>query len=223
MIKIVGICGSPRKQSTYYALEQALEAAKAEGDVEVELISLQGKKINPCMACNKCVRDNSPICTVWQDDATPELQKVLDADGLIFASPVYEMCPTPQMSAFLSRFRGGWVVLSKNPDAHAKQVGGCIAVGGTRNGGQEHVINSLMGWFHTNGYTPANGGLCMYAGASVWSQDKGAEGAAADEEGMIRCRRLGQKVARLAKALKDTDVFDTPPIKVFELSKVEKN
>lgn len=223
MIKVIGICGSPRKQSTYHSLEQALEAAKAEGDVEVELISLQGKKINPCIACNKCIRDNSPICTLYKDDATDELQKVLDADGLIFASPVYEMGMTPQMSAFLSRFRGGWVVLSENPDLFAKKVGGAIAVGGTRNGGQEQVLKSLMGWFHTNGITPANGGLCMYEGACVWSHDKGAAGAAEDTEGMIRCRRIGQKVARLAKALKDTTVFDTPPIKVFTIDKVEKN
>lgn len=221
MVKILGICGSPRKQATYYALEQALDAAKAEG-TEVELVSLSGKKVNPCCACNKCIRDNSPICTLWKDDASSLLQKVQDADGLILASPVYNMCPTPLMAAFLSRFRGGWVVLSENPDLFAKKVGGCIAVGGTRNGGQENTINNMMGFFHTNGITPANGGLCMYAGASVWSGDKGAEGAAADEEGMIRCRRIGQKVARLAKALKDTDVFDTPPIKVFSISKVEK-
>ena len=222
MVKIIGVCGSPRKQASYYALGQALEAAKAEGDVEVELISLQGKKFSPCIACNKCIRDDSPICTLYKDDITDILPKILEADGLILASPVYEMCPTPQMSGFLSRFRGGWVVLSKNPDLFARKVGGCIAVGGTRNGGQEHTIKSLMGWFHTNGWTTANGGLCMYEGAAVWSQDKGAEGAAADEEGMIRCRRLGQKVARLAKALKETDQFDTPPIKVFSIEKVEK-
>ena len=223
MVKILGICGSPRKQSTYYALQQALEAAEAEGDVDVELVSLQGKKFNPCIACNKCIRDNSPICTLYKDDITPYLEKFHEADGIILASPVYEMCPTPQMSAFLSRFRGGWVVLSKNPDLFAKKVGGAIAVGGTRNGGQEHCIKSLMGFFHTNGYTPANGGLCMYEGACVWSQDKGAEGAKEDVEGMIRCRRLGQKVARLAKSLKDTKEFDETPIQVFNLEKVEKN
>lgn len=225
MLKIIGICGSPRKKATYRALEEAMNAVKAEGgdEVETEIISLQGKKCNPCLACNKCIRDNSPICTLYKDDVTDELQKILDCDGLILASPVFEMCPTPQIMSFLSRFRGGWVVLSENPDLFAKKVGGAIAVGGTRNGGQENVVRCLNSWFHTQGWTPVNGGLCMYEGACVWSQDKGAEGAEADEEGMIRCRRLGQKVYRMAKALQNTDVFDTAPIKVFNLEKVEKN
>lgn len=223
MVKILGICGSPRKQSTLHSLNVALEAAKAEGDVEIELVSLAGKKLNPCIACNKCIRDNSAICTLYDDDITDTLKKFHEADGIILASPVYEMCPTPQMSAFLSRFRGGWVLLSENPDLFANKVGGAIAVGGTRNGGQEHCIKSLMGFFHTNGYTPVNGGLCMYEGACVWSQDKGAEGAAQDIEGMIRCQRLGQKVAKMAKALKNSTEFENAPIKVFNLDKVEKN
>lgn len=222
MVKILGICGSPRKAATYYALEQALAAAKAEGDVEVEILSLQGMKISPCVACNKCVRENSTICTLWKDDVTPYLQKIRGADGLILASPVYSMSPTPQILALLSRFRGGWVELSKNPDIYADKAGGCIAVGGTRNGGQENVIRCLMGWFHTNGITPVNGGLCMYEGACVWSHDKGAEGAAEDTEGMIRCRRLGQKVARMTKALSGTKEFETPPIKVFDIASVKE-
>ena len=218
MVKIVGICGSPRKAATYYALEKALGAAAREGDVETELISLRGKTVTPCIACNKCVRDVSPVCTLHKDDVTDLLPRVLEADGLILASPVYSMAPTPQMMAFLSRFRGTWVVLNKNPDAFAHIAGGAITVGGTRNGGQESVIKTLMGWFHTQGLTPVNGGLCMYEGACVWSQDKGAEGAAADEQGILRCERIGQKVARMAKVLKGSAEFDEPPIKVFEMT-----
>ena len=43
MVKILGICGSPRRKSCYKALETALEAAKnAEEGVEGELVELQG-------------------------------------------------------------------------------------------------------------------------------------------------------------------------------------
>ena len=56
MIKVVGVCGSPRKKSMYTALQAALDAAKATGnDVEVELIELRGRKINCCIHCNKNV------------------------------------------------------------------------------------------------------------------------------------------------------------------------
>ena len=65
MIKVVGVCGSPRKKSMYTALQAALDAAKATGnDVEVELIELRGRKINCCIHCNKCLRDGSDRCSV---------------------------------------------------------------------------------------------------------------------------------------------------------------
>jgi multimeric flavodoxin WrbA len=207
MIKILGISGSPRMESTAYAVKEALKAAEATGDVETEFISLKGKKINPCIHCNKCIRDGKIICTLWEDDATQLLEKVHEADGLIIGSPVYGMGITPQLCAFMSRFRGTYGVLKDNPDYFAKQVGAAIAVGGTRNGGQECTINVIHGFFSTHGITPANGSVCTYTGASVWSQDKGEQGAREDEIGMTRCRRIGEKVAKLAKALKDTKEF----------------
>ena len=40
MVKIIGICGSPRRKSSYAALREALDGALETGDVEVELIEL---------------------------------------------------------------------------------------------------------------------------------------------------------------------------------------
>ena len=47
-----------------------------------------------------------------------------------------------------------------------------------------------------------NGGLGIYAGAAVWSQDRMAEGAAEDVKGMESARMIGKKLALTAKALK---------------------
>ena len=48
MVKILGICGSPRRKSAYTALLAALEAARDSGEqVETELVELRGRKINP--------------------------------------------------------------------------------------------------------------------------------------------------------------------------------
>lgn len=202
MIKILGICASPRIESTAYAVTEALRAAEATGDVETELITLKGKKMNFCIHCNKCVREGKTVCTLWDDDITPLLHKVHEADGLILGSPVYAMNMTPQLCTFLSRFRGTYVVLKDDQDYYAKQVGGAIAVGGTRNGGQENTIIAINNFYNTHGITPANGALCTYAGACVWSKDQGAKGAAEDEVGLANCRRIGEKVAKMAKALK---------------------
>ena len=80
--------------------------------------------------------------------------------------------------------------------------GAALAVGGTRNGGQECAINTILGFYHTQGMPVVNGGLGVYAGAAVWSQDRMAEGAAEDEKGMENARAIGRRLALTAKALK---------------------
>ena len=82
-------------------------------------------------------------------------------------------------------------------------AGAALAVGGTRNGGQECAINTLLGWFHTQGMTVVNGGLGVYAGAAVWSQDRMAQGAAEDEKGMANVKTVAQRLALIATALKN--------------------
>ena len=53
MIKILGICGSPRRKSAYTALKTALEAVEKSGEeVQTELVELRGKKMNLCIHCN---------------------------------------------------------------------------------------------------------------------------------------------------------------------------
>ena len=56
MTKLLFVCGSARKASTAYAIEEAKRAAEAVEDVEVDVLYLHGKKIAPCMGCNACVR-----------------------------------------------------------------------------------------------------------------------------------------------------------------------
>ena len=43
MVKILGICGSPRRKSSYTALSAALKEAEAQGDVQTELVELYGR------------------------------------------------------------------------------------------------------------------------------------------------------------------------------------
>ena len=70
MVKILGICGSPRRKSSYTALSAALKEAEAQGDVQTELVELRARKMQPCVHCNKCLRDESDRCTVFTDDMT---------------------------------------------------------------------------------------------------------------------------------------------------------
>lgn len=200
MVKIIGICGSPRRKSSYAALREALDGALETGDVEVELIELRARKLNFCIHCNKCLREDAVRCTVYEDDMTPLYEKIYQADGMIIASPVYEMNITAQLAAFFNRFRPTWNIIKKDPTFFNRKVGAAIAVGGTRNGGQEGALNAILGFYHTQGMVVCNGGAGTYAGASLWNPGDGS-GEMDDPEGLKRARALGAKMADLTKRL----------------------
>lgn len=198
MYKIIGVCGSPRRKSSYKALLTALASAEATVDVEVELIELRARKISFCIHCNKCIRDNAPRCTVYDDDMTELYDKVYEADGMIISSPVYEMNITAQLATFFNRFRPTWNIIKNNPDFFSNKVGAAIAVGGTRNGGQEMAINAIHGFYHTQGIVVCNGGPGVYAGASLWNMGDGS-GAFDDTLGIENAKVIGKRLAELTK------------------------
>jgi len=99
-MKLVGISCSPRKNGNSDILVQAaLEKAKEEG-AEVEFISLAGETIKPCDACYVCRTKGE--CHI-QDDMTPLYDKMAQADGLIFGSPVYFWNVSAQAKALIDR------------------------------------------------------------------------------------------------------------------------
>ena len=205
MVKILGICGSPRRKSSYTALQAALEAAKAQGDVEVELVELRARNMKLCVHCNKCLRDESDRCTVFNDDMTELYDKFYEADGVIIASPVYEMSVTAQLSTLFSRFRSAWMISVKDPYFFTKKVGSAIVVGGTRNGGQEFALQTIVNFYNTQGITVCNGGSGIYAGAALWNPGDGS-GQMNDEWGMENARALGKKTAIMAKIMKNAEI-----------------
>jgi len=202
VVKILGVCGSPRTGATEYVIKEALKEASKVKDVQVELITLKGKKINFCIHCDKCVKQEADYCVIFDDDMTDLYQPFYHADGYIVASPVYNMNVTGQLATFFNRFRPNYTILKKNPDYFSSRVGGAIAVGGTRNGGQEQTINAILGFYYTQGIMTVSGGLGTYHGASVWSKDKKALGAQEDLEGLENARKIGRKVAEAARLIK---------------------
>ncbi len=65
---------------------------------------------------------------------------IFHSDGFILGSPVYQMSVTAQMQAFINRLRPLGHNITKGH--WATKVGGAIAVGGMRNGGQETTLES---------------------------------------------------------------------------------
>jgi len=199
MVKVLGICGSPRKAATEYTLQRSLDAAASVAGVETEMITLRGKKLGFCIHCDKCLRENANYCLLHaDDDMTPLYDTFYAADAYIIASPVYEMNVTAQLATFFNRFRMTYGVLKNNPNYFQHKLGSAIAVGGTRNGGQEQTIAAIHGFYNTQGMTIVNGGLGIYAGVSVWSRDRKEEGAKEDTAGMENAEKLGRRIAEMA-------------------------
>lgn len=193
MVKLLGICASPRKAATEYVLTQALEAAQeAFPEIEIELVALRGKRIAPCNDCRYCKRESTFCCI--KDDMQPLLEKMIAADGLLIASPVYAMGATPQLHALASRMRPA---AHCYPGALRNKFAAAIAVGGTRNGGQECAVTDIINLFGTRSINIVTNERRGYTGGKVWSQDNGAEGAAADEIGLKTCTDLAKKLAEV--------------------------
>lgn len=105
MKRVVAVNGSPRKGMTQGRLEE-IRALLADHDIEVEIISLRGKKINDCAGCERCVRQTG-VC-VQKDDAPEILERLQAADGFILASPVYVMNVTGKLKSLIDK-TASWV------------------------------------------------------------------------------------------------------------------
>jgi multimeric flavodoxin WrbA len=76
-----------------------LAGAKDAG-AEVDLIDLSDLQIVPCTACESCSLDGT---CVFADDFSAAYDRMLDADGLVLASPVYVDNVSGQMKVFIDR------------------------------------------------------------------------------------------------------------------------
>lgn len=193
MAKIFALCGSPRKSSTEHVLLTALESLQGKEGIETEYDTLRGKKIAPCNGCGFCKKNKTWCCL--QDDFQELLDRFVKADAYLIGSPVYCYSSTPQLAAFFSRMRPLFHVY---PEMMREKLGSAIAVGGTRNGGEEAAVNNMLNMMMARGINIVCNEVYGYAGGFVWSQDHGAEGVDADEIGMAGVKKLANKLADLA-------------------------
>lgn len=199
-VKIIGISGSPRKGSTQYCVQEALKTAGEIAKVSTEFIDLRGKTINFCIHCNRCVKNGFQYCPAFDDDMNDFYPIMMEGDGFIVGSPVYQMTVSGQLQAFFNRLRPIAPLIQKGH--WASRVGGAIAVGGTRHGGQETTLETILNFFFCTGMVAVSGGIYAYNGGAIWSQDKKEEGAKEDLVGMETVRVVARRVVFTAKMMK---------------------
>ena len=140
-MKFVGILGSAREGgNTDVLLNVALEEAK-EGGVFVDKISLKDKSIAPCDGCMGCTKTGK--CVI-DDDAQDIYSKMLESDGIIWATPVYFWSMTGQTKTLMDRT---YALLYPKLQL-ASKVGGLITVAGSR--GCMNTANIFHMYFNYN-------------------------------------------------------------------------
>lgn len=105
MVRVVGIFGSPRRDgNSDILLNRALEGAES-GGAAVERIIIRDLKIAPCNSCGGCWEKGD--CVI-DDDMQKMYAKLVSADGIVVASPLYFMGVSAQMKAFIDRCQAFW-------------------------------------------------------------------------------------------------------------------
>ena len=130
-MRVLGIMGSPRlKGNTDLLLDEALRGAQSQG-AEVEKIIVDKLNIAPCREYYGCLKDGNCVVRDDMDDIYP---KLLNADRVIVASPIFFYGLTSQIKALIDRSQAIWArkyILKQNlPESGRK--GAFIAVGATR-------------------------------------------------------------------------------------------
>ncbi|NQT03759.1 MAG: flavodoxin family protein [Planctomycetes bacterium] len=196
-MKIIGINCSPRKgQTTQKSLEVCLKAVHNEsGDIETDIIEIADLDVRGCLGCGYCKKQ---LKCKQEDDFNSLIPVLSDEEvaGIIIATPVYLGTMTSQCKAFLDRT----IVLARNGSLLRNKVGGVLAVGGVRNGGQELTIQVVQAAMFCHDMVCVGGGTkaAHFGAALVSNEQKGIE---CDEIGIETARDIGRRVTGLAMLL----------------------
>jgi multimeric flavodoxin WrbA len=158
--KVLGIYGSPRRGgNTDVLLDEALKGAKEAG-AKVESFRVCDFRITPCRGCHDCAKKG--ICVI-KDEMQRIYPRLLEADVVILASPIYFYGVTGWTKALIDRCQALWArKYTLNDPALGEQSprrkGFFISVGGTKGQrlfeGAEYTVKYFFDAFNTS-YTGA--------------------------------------------------------------------
>lgn len=180
-MRIVAICGSPHglRGNTGRLLDEVTAGVREEGG-DVELVTLSGVTVKPCVGCDTChIRGECPI----NDDFADLRKALLASDAFILASPNYIFSVTAQLKAFMDRCCGLIHCL-----ALEGKYGAVVETSG--GGGDDEVLDYLRRFV---------GSLGAYYVGEVGSPAAGPRTFPDEEALFARARVLGRELCRSAK------------------------
>ncbi|NTV01578.1 MAG: flavodoxin family protein [Chlorobiaceae bacterium] len=192
-MKIIGINGSPRREGNTSKMLTTLFDTLHEEGIETELVQVGGTDIRGCRSCYACIRNKDRKCSTKDDIFNGIFEKMIEADGMVLASPTYFADITPELKALIDR--SGFISRA-NGGLFRHKVG--AAVVSLRRGGGIHAYDSINHLFQ----------ICQMfiVGSTYWNLGFGGrEGdeVLKDSEGLENMRDLGRSMALLLRKLND--------------------
>lgn len=190
-MKVIAFNGSPRPKGNTARMIREVFGVLEEAGVRTELISLAGKPLPGCTACGDCAMTKDGRCSIAGDDLNDYVVKMIEADGILLASPTYFSDVTAEMKAMIDR---AGLVVRMSGDLLKRKVGAAVVV--ARRAGSIHAFDTLNHFFLIN--------QMIVCGSSYWNVGFGLEEeqVARDDEAMATMRTLGHNMAWLLKKLR---------------------
>ena len=186
--KVVAFNGSPRKDgNTSILIRRILDELENEG-IETELVQVGGQMIRGCTDCRRCFENRDRRCVFDDDIVNDCIGKMVDADGIILASPVYFLDVTSEMKALIDR---AGVVARANDGPFRRKA--AIAAAAVRRSGANHTVDTMLHFMLYSGM--------MVTGAPVIGIGRDIGDVRKDEEGMARAKEAGKNMAWLLKTI----------------------
>jgi multimeric flavodoxin WrbA len=190
-MKVVAFNGSPRKDgNTETLVRHVFRVLEAEG-IGTELVQVGGNPLRGCIACYRCFENKDRRCAVTDDALNGYLAKMVEADGIILASPTYFADVSAEMKALIDR---AGLVAKANGDLFQRKVGAAVVA--VRRAGAIHAFDTMNHFFLI--------GQMIVPGSSYWNLGFGLQkgDVANDDEGMRTMETLGQNIAWLLKKVR---------------------
>lgn len=103
-MNIVVLTGSPHKSGTSSLMADNFIKGATEAGHKIYQFDTAFKKIHPCIGCDKCECGKNPC--VFQDDMTELYPKLLEADMVVYVSPLYYHNISAQLKTAIDRYHG---------------------------------------------------------------------------------------------------------------------
>ena len=187
-MKVIAFNGSPHKEgNTYHLIRHALNELEKAG-IETEIVQIGGMKVHPCTACGKCFEMKNRQCVQDDDLVNDCIEKMVEAEAIIIATPTYFAGVTPEIKAFMDR---AFFVAGANGRLFRYKLGAGIAA--ERRSGAVCAVDTINHYFCISGM--------FSAGSRYWNNAKGLMpgDVEKDEEGIDTMRQLGENIAWFIK------------------------